>query len=111
MSHRFQRANQMLGDWVKAGHKINYKNIIEMQHDTLDIQARDSKPDILASIEKGKEAVLNKLFKNNKAKADQMRADINEGLVELAKWNDKIELGEVGASYFMVFEFMISSYL
>mmetsp|Transcript_8709 Transcript_8709/g.6460 ORF Transcript_8709/g.6460 Transcript_8709/m.6460 type:complete len:83 (-) Transcript_8709:110-358(-) len=81
-----------------------------MQHDNLDIQARDSKDDIAFASMKGLESVLTKLYKDDTEKANKMREFVHESLKILKDWNSRADFGEPGAAIFLEFEYWISFY-
>lgn len=86
---RAQRITELIQLAIEKGHKLDYKDVMEIQNDTVDMMARDMVPHIM----KLASAMLEEL-------TPMQREDAQEAIKQLSHWHGQMHETSVGATIF-----------
>eukprot|EP00347_Sterkiella_histriomuscorum_P009270 403341851 len=107
--HRFLRITEMLQQKIDEGKKLTTQDMIDIQMDVLDYQARESTGYIVTCVRKGMKTVIDKLYKGWTDRKN-MDKKIDGLLNELMKWDFKFEYQSKQAAIYLAFEYSLATY-
>ena len=99
-THRAVRISELLEGLIASDKPIRVREIQEVIADVLDVQARESLPDMLKCVQEGLSAL-----------SDSQKASITLPIEKLKSWDYQYRVNSVEASLFEAWEFMIATYM